>query len=199
MKKLSLTKHVQTRRRGGAIPPTRLRFVMNHLIDQHNMMDDDKVDGAYKFRKDGTHAIIVKKGGSFCFITFFGPTGYVINSDDIGEFNCIFQSPEYLQAKEDRKINKIQNGLKAKKEAKIVEPLKHLSATNKTKIKRGTFSVIVLDPKHQETLHNQFGQRPYHILVSNFNSYGIVEILGYNGVVVKIIHKNILIGLGIEV
>ena len=41
MKKLSLTTHVQERRKSGNIPPDRLRFVMQHLIDQHSMEEND--------------------------------------------------------------------------------------------------------------------------------------------------------------
>ena len=191
MKKLSLTTHVQERRKSGNIPPDRLRFVMNHLIDQHNMLE--KEDGAYKFRKGGTQAVIVKKANSFRFITFFGATGYVINSDDIGIFNCVFQSPEYLKAKEERKSCRKQKRIRGqKKETNTGAPLKNLSGINKGKLKRGTFSIVLLTLQQQETLHKQFGHRPYQLLVSNFDSYTLIEVLKYDGGSIKTLHKNFM-------
>ena len=192
MKKLSLTIHVQERRKTGNIPPERLRFVMNHLISQHNLIDDDKEDGAYKFRKGGTQAVIVKKANTFRFITFFGPTGYVIDNDEIGEFNCVFQSAEYLKAKEERKARRKNKSRGNKKETNTGAPLKNLSHTNRAKLKRGTFSVIPLTAPQQDLLHSQFGHRPYQILISNFDSYSFIELLKYDGGHVKTLHKSFL-------
>ena len=188
MKKLSLTQHVLGRRKKGNIPPDRLRYVMTHLIEQHSM--EEKEDGAYKFRKGGTQAVIIKKGNKFKFITFFGPTGYVIDNDDIGDFNCVYQSEEYLKLKANRKAARRMR--KKNKEVNSGEPLKNLSHTNKAKMKRGTFSIIPLTQMEQDSLHLQFGQRPYHLLVSNFDSYSFIELLKYDGGCIKTLHKNFL-------
>ncbi len=187
MKKLSLTKHVLERRKKGNIPPDRLRFVMQHLIDQHSM--EDKLDGAYKFRRGGTQAVIVKKGAKFRFITFFGQTGYVIDSDDIGEFNCIHQSEEYLKIKADKKALRAQRK-NYRKEAKLTDPLKRLSMENQKKIKKGTFEILVIDIVHQVLLHDKMGHRPFHILVSKYNSYNFVEVLKFDGAKIQTMHKN---------
>lgn len=191
MKKLSLTQHVLERRKGGNIPPDRLRFVMQHLIDQHSM--EDKIDGSYKFRKAGTQAIILKKGNKFRFITFFGPTGYVIDNDDIGIFNCVHQSEEFLKLKAEKKARR---ALRPKgKETNTGMPLKNLSSANKEKLKRGTFEVQLLDQALQDFAHSKYGQRPYHILVSKHNSYNFIELLKYDGGKVETIHKNVWAGL----
>ena len=188
MKKLSLTKHVQDRRKTGKIPPDRLRFVMNHLIEQHNLTEVK--DGTYKFRKGGTQAVIVKKSNNFKFITFFGPTGYVIDTDDIGIFNCKYQSAEYLKSKEERKARRRNKALK--KEVNIGEPLKNLSRENKAKMKRGTFTIIQLNKIQQNILHSKFGHRPFHLLKSKFDSYSFIELLKYDGGHIKTLHKSFL-------
>ena len=188
MKRLSLTIHVQQRRAAGNIPPDRLKFVMEHLITQHNM--DLKDDGTYKFRKGGTQAIILKTDKKYRFITFFGPTGYVIDSDDIGDFNCVHQTPEYLEAKKRRSIINRMRVRKPRKQRATREPAKHMSRDIQQKLKRETFELLVLTPHQQQNLQKLYGQQPYHILLSKFDSYQFVEILDYSGKLITTLHKN---------
>lgn len=182
--KLVLTKHVQERRKKGNIPPNILKQVMVHLINQHNL--ENQQDGTYKFRKAETQAVMTKKGQKFVFITFFGPTGYVIDADDFGEFSCTFQSIEYLREKEKRKKRR---ALRKKKDmTNSGEPLLNLSQLNKAKLKKGTFEIIVIPEKYQKQLHNEIGSRPYHFLISKFN-VSLVEILKYDGGKIKTVQK----------
>lgn len=130
--KIILTKHVIERRKKGNIPKNKLIHVAKTLIENNK----EKIieNGSYKFFKGGTTAIIEKKENKYIFITFFGRTGYVIDTNEYGSFNCIFQSEEYLIEKQKRKDLRKMFKNKSKKIKR--EDLRNLSSYFKNKLEK---------------------------------------------------------------
>lgn len=128
--KIVLTKHVKERRKKGNIEPKKLKEVAKYLIETYK--EQILENGYYKFFKSGTTAVILKRNNTYVFITFFGRTGWVMETNDYGTFNCVFQSKEYLEEKQKRK--ELRKSYKRKPETK--EDLHNLSNYFKEKLKR---------------------------------------------------------------
>jgi len=192
--KLVLTQHVKERRKKGNIPAERLRMLATYLIDSHKV--ETQPDGTYKFRRGGSCAIISKSKGKFIFITFYGATGWLIDNSDFTNFSCRLETEERTKiARERSKMKKIaiSKGLKPNGKAitKLKPPLGNLNATNREKIKRGTFEIIELPDNKKVALSKQYGRKPIYMMVSKFDSYNIVEILSRDGGRITVLHKNL--------
>jgi len=184
MNKIILTQHVKERRKTGFIPTERLRHFADFLINEHNLPLKQK--GSYKFRRDGTCAIIIKENSKFTFITLYGPSGWIIDSDDFTGFSCEIQSEERVALATARSRHSAKcKALGIKDNGKKIKvpkvPLRFLSAKHRELIKRDTFETIAIPEKRWKYLHARFGHKPKYILVSKFDSYGFVELLSFDG------------------
>jgi len=185
-----LTDHVKSRRKKGKIPPQRLIAFATYLINEHNLKN--KEDGRYKFRRKSTSAIISKKKEKFTFITFFGGTGWLIDSDDFSGFNCVKQTDERVKLSIKRSKEKNRN-----KVIEEIKPLQNLNAEIKEKLKRDTFQIDKLRDTTKIILKAMFGNNPEFLFLSKFKSYNLVSILRRDGGIIKTVHKNKLIEIGV--
>lgn len=178
---IKLTKHVRERRKKGYIPEDILFKVAKHLILSHDLKN--KKDGMYKFVRKGTSAIINKNNKSYVFVTFFGRTGYVLDTEDFGDFNCIYQSEEYLTAKKERlaKRKEFASKRKVSCKEKNIQPLHCLSKDLSDKLKKGTFIIEELTENIKNILQSKCNKKIFYIFKSKFNNYPFVEILSKNG------------------
>lgn len=184
MNKIILTQHVKERRTKGFLPEESLRVFADYLINENELKS--KEDGAYKFRRGGTCAIITKEKDKFIFITLYGPSKWIVDCYDYSGFSCHKQTEERVKLSQERSRHKarckalgIKNNSSSIKEPQ--KPLKNLSAKNKELLKRGTFETIKLDKVKSLFLRNKFGHKPQFILQSKFNSYPFIDLLGYDG------------------
>ena len=112
MNKIILTQHVKERRTKGFLPEESLRVFADYLINENELKS--KEDGAYKFRRGGTCAIITKEKDKFIFITLYGPSKWIVDSDDYSGFSCHKQTEERVKLSKERSRHKQQFILQSK-------------------------------------------------------------------------------------
>lgn len=179
---IRLTKHVRQRRKKGYIPQEILFKVAKHLILSHDLKN--KKDGVYKFVKRGTSAVINKQNKTYVFVTFFGRTGYVLDTEDFGDFHCIYQSEEYIKAKLERIAKRKEFAAKRKstQKEKNTEPLHLLSKTITDKLKKGNFIIEELPKNIREIFQSKCNKKQiFYIFKSKFDNYPFIELLANNG------------------
>lgn len=178
---IKLTKHVRERRKKGYIPEEILFKVAKHLILTHELKN--KKDGVYKFVRKGTSAVINKQNKSYVFVTFFGRTGYVLDTEDFGDFHCIYQSEEYLAAKKERLARRkvFASKKQVTQKEKNIQPLHCLSKDLSDKLKKGTFIIEELSESIKNILQPKCNKKIFYIFRSKFDNYPFVEILSKNG------------------
>lgn len=176
--KIILTQHVKERRKAGFIPVHKLRSVAKHLISQHNLQDREC--GSYKFTQNGTHAVISKNKNKFIFITFFGPTGWVIDSEDFGDFECEYQCEEVLKKKKER----FEKMLSRTKRRNRNEPLSRLNSRTKNKIESGLYTNVKLTKQEIAHFNEVYGDSVAYILIPKA-PLNIAEFLNEFGLVIN--------------
>lgn len=204
MMKIILTKHVKERRKKGHIPEDKLRMLCRYLTETHSLSDKD--DGLYKFRSGPACAVISKKNNTAVFVTFFGSTGWLIDTDkkDLSEFSCVYQGKDSNDRKRLKKEGKIQKDKSEKKDrvqSKLNRfinadtSLKRLSNNHKKLLKRGTFEVVELDIDTRVKLRENIGRAPAFLFISKHDNYNFIDVLGIDGTKIKTMTKQVYLSV----
>lgn len=172
--KIVLTKHVKERRTKGHIPPNRLVIFLKYLLKQHSEFLTK--NGFYIFYKGGTRAVIKKEEDKYIFITFYGTTGWIIDNNDFGIFQCKYQSEESLNEKKEKRKNQKQRTEVDLNRTDLVL----ITKDRKEKLKK-TY-------KLKKLYENNFFNGAYYVFYSENDL--LVDILRKNGSFVKTMTKS---------